>query len=104
MNNAQVDSSMNIVHAFSGHVGGAEVVHDVLLVAVLVVVLLHEGHNRFMPLYILKSFPSYFRSEYYFSSFLLLKGLIMDYILGANQPHSWTNEIVFHMSSRTSVP
>ena len=45
MNNAQVGSSMNIVHAFSGHVVGAELVHDVLLVAVLVVVLLHDGHD-----------------------------------------------------------
>ena len=45
MNNAQVGSSTNIVHAFSVHVGGAVLVHDVLLVAVLVVVLLHEGHD-----------------------------------------------------------
>ena len=40
-----VRSSMNIDNAFSGHVGGVELVHEVVLVGVLVVVLLREGRD-----------------------------------------------------------
>ena len=36
---------MTMDHALLGHVGGEELVHEVVLVAVLVVVLLRGGHG-----------------------------------------------------------
>ena len=41
----EVFSNLNINQAFPGHLGGVELVQDVILVAVLVLVLLRGGHG-----------------------------------------------------------
>ena len=62
-----------------------------------------EAATFSMQLHMLKSFPEYFRMEYYFSSIFRQNTSIKGKEKEKNRPHSWTNEMVFHMSYRTSV-
>ena len=65
----EVLSNLNINQAFPGHLGGVELVQEVVLVAVLVLVLLRGGHGvRHAALYA-KTFSVVFPNRVLFFSY-----------------------------------